>query len=277
MKILLDTNILLTAPSLLANSKPNVSLIIPQSALIELLISPSDTPKEVHGLMDSAIKNGNLEVYQPKRQARRVIFSDRVSGIDLDLLNCANELLESGDDVAIASDDLLLLKVARQYEIKTFNMKELKALFERDVEINERIKKLADSLLTAQNKRLLFGIVVGVAATFSANFIWSNFDKIISTFTTWGTLVGILFLGTSIYAVRGRYRLPYGVFEFFFGFITAIRVFWPHFNYLEFKGIDFLQIIAGLYIMVRGQDNIGRALRKTKFGAKWRKYSGEKE
>lgn len=227
--------------------------------------------------MDSARNSGNLEVYQPKRQAKRVIFSDRVSGIDLDLLNCANELLESGDDVAIASDDLQILKVARQYEIKTFNMKELETLFERDVEINERIKKLVDSLLTKQNKRLLFGIVVGVAASFSANFIWSNFGKIISTFTTWGTLVGILSLGICIYAVRGRYRLPYGVFEFFFGFITALRVIWPHFNYSEFKAIDFLQIIAGLYIMVRGQDNIGRALKRTKFGAKWRKYSGEKE
>ena len=153
MKILLDTNILLTAPSLLANSKPNVSLIIPRSVLIDFSISPIDTPKEVHGLVDSVIKSGNLEVYQPKRQAKRVIFSDRVSGIVLDLLNCANELLESGDDVAIASDDLQILKVARQYEIKTFNMKELEALFERDVEINERIKKLADSVLTAQNKR----------------------------------------------------------------------------------------------------------------------------
>ena len=55
-----------------------------------------------------------------------------------------------------------------------------------------------------------------------------------------------------------------------------VRVFYPSFNYGNLQIVDFLQIVGGLYIMVRGLDNIGVGSKGTKIERFWEKLSGEK-
>jgi len=69
--------------------------------------------------------------------------------------------------------------------------------------------------------------------------------------------------------------LSYGVTEFVFGFIMTLRVFFPDFDYKRLQIMSFLQIIAGIYVMVRGMDNFGKGIQDTRFEYFWNKFSNE--
>lgn len=45
--------------------------------------------------------------------------------------------------------------------------------------------------------------------------------------------------------------------------ILGARVFWPKFDYTTLGAADYLQILAGIYVMVRGLDNIQKGSKGT--------------
>ena len=55
----------------------------------------------------------------------------------------------------------------------------------------------------------------------------------------------------------------------FVGLVAALRVFWPAFDYANMSGLSVLQVLGGLYIMVRGLDNVGKGLVGTRLGSRW--------
>ena len=78
-----------------------------------------------------------------------------------------------------------------------------------------------------------------------------------------------------LYALRGRFGITYGVAELTIGFLTAAKVFVPTFNFGTVGWRDLLSILAGLYVVVRGLDNVGKALEATPYDSAWRRFSGE--
>jgi len=87
------------------------------------------------------------------------------------------------------------------------------------------------------------------------------FNVVLSTMPIWGAVILLPACGILLYLARSRRRLLYGFAEFFIGFITAINVLVPtSFNYAALQPLAYLQVLGGLYIMVRGLDNIARAL-----------------
>ena len=74
---------------------------------------------------------------------------------------------------------------------------------------------------------------------------------------------------------RSRYRLYYGIVEFFAGFFTALNVFRPtNFDYSKLEIFALFQILGGLYIMVRGLDNVAQGVRGTDTEPTWKKIFG---
>jgi hypothetical protein len=93
--------------------------------------------------------------------------------------------------------------------------------------------------------------------------VFSYARRAVAYVNIWGTLAAILLAGIIAYIFRARGRLAYGFFEFTFGFILAARVFWPKFDYASLAPSDYLQILAGVYVMVRGLDNIQKGSKGT--------------
>jgi uncharacterized membrane protein YeaQ/YmgE (transglycosylase-associated protein family) len=149
-------------------------------------------------------------------------------------------------------------------------------MFSVDTAYDSNIQRKAKNILSTQTRGLVIGIIVGCLGNILTTWVWTHFEKIIDTATIWGTILLIIFIGISLYSFRGRFRLQYGIFEFFFGIVVASKVFWPDFDYSKFKPLDVLQIMAGIYVMIRGQDNIGKALMGTRFAPFWSKFSGER-
>jgi hypothetical protein len=91
-------------------------------------------------------------------------------------------------------------------------------------------------------------------------------------------IVVTIFLGIVFYVMRCRWQLAYGVFELFASLGIIFVTFYPQTNYLLIqessweswllqKGIGAL---AGIYVMVRGFDNIEKGM-PTRWHGRWRR------
>lgn len=107
-----------------------------------------------------------------------------------------------------------------------------------------------------------------------ATAAYFNAARILSTVSVWGTIAALLALGVGLFWYRQRYRLSYGVFEFMAGAMMSIYVFFPRFDYATLGVAQGLQVLAGLYVMVRGLDNVNTGLQGTKLEAKWNQVFG---
>ena len=87
-------------------------------------------------------------------------------------------------------------------------------------------------------------------------------NKEISFFPVWVIVILLPLLGLFLFWFRSRFRVYYGTIEFIVGYITALIVFLPtKFDYTQLQPLTYLQILGGLYTMVRGLDNMTQGLR----------------
>ena len=110
----------------------------------------------------------------------------------------------------------------QESKINCINLNQLKKIFLTDTDHDRNIQKKAKNILSTQTRSLIIGIIVGCLGNILVSWIWSNFEKIIDTATVWGTILLIIVIGISLYSLRGRFRLQYGIFEFFFGIVVAL-------------------------------------------------------
>lgn len=277
MKILLDTNIILLDPTLLSKKKSDVSLIVPFPVRLELATVSfmREGVSSISKLLDAAVKENLVQIYNlisvPTSEP-----AEKLSNTDIEIITAAQELQKIDDDVRIATEDKALANFASNIGIQSINLNQLNNIFATDTDLDSNIQKKAKSILSAQSRSLILGIIVGCLGSILVSWVWDNVEKIIGTATIWGTISLIILIGISLYSLRGRFRLQYGIFEFFFGIVIALKVFWPDFDYSKFMPINVLQIMAGIYVMVRGLDNIGKAVKGTRFAPFWSKFSGER-
>jgi rRNA-processing protein FCF1 len=277
MKILLDTNIILLDPTLLSKKKSGVSLIVPFPVRLELATVSfvREGVSSISKVLDAAVKEKIVQIYN-LTSVPSIEPPEKLSKTDIELITAAQELKQSNGDVRLATEDKPLANFAATIGIQCINLNQLQKMFSTDIAYDSLIQRKAKNILSAQTRGLVIGIIVGCLGNILATLVWTNFQKIIETATIWGTILLIIFIGISLYSLRGRFRLQYGIFEFIFGIVVALKVFWPEFDYSKFKTLDFLQIMAGIYVMIRGQDNIGKALMGTRFAPFWSKFSGER-
>ena len=279
MKIILDSCIIISDPTVLSKKKPSISLVIPFSNLPELKYSTMlRGVQSLSAVVNSAIKENLVQVYKPATTPSSDTLGLPSYGLspgDLASITAAQELLEQGENVILATQDRVLSQYAAAIGIKTIDLKILQDILSEDIELNKKINRAAKALLSAQTRHFVLGIVVGILGNVLVSLIWVHFERIVATATAWGTIIAIVIAGLLIYSLRARFRLQYGVFEFIFGIFIATKIFWPDFDYTSLKPLDLLQLLAGIYVMVRGQDNIGKALRGTRFAFYWGRFSGE--
>lgn len=277
MKILLDTNIILLDPTLLSKKKPDVSLIVPFPVRLELATVSfvREGVSSISKILDAAVKEKIVQLYK-LASIPSIEPPEKLSNTDIELITAAQELQQSNGDVRLATEDKPLANFAATIGIQCINLNQLQKMFSADTAYDSNIQRKAKNILSTQTRGLVIGIIVGCLGNILTTWVWTHFEKIIDTATIWGTILLIIFIGISLYSLRGRFRLQYGIFEFFFGIVVASKVFWPDFDYSKFKPLDVLQIMAGIYVMIRGQDNIGKALTGTRFAPFWSKFSGER-
>jgi rRNA maturation endonuclease Nob1 len=278
-KIILDTNILLRHPRVLGLEIPGTEFLIPLDIIEELNIRSQNRGVSFDrriDLIERASLQGTISIINADAPAfqryREILETTKLTRADISIIAIALNLKNKGEDVYIATQDKDIWKVAENHKIGILTEVGKNDLFSKFIEPKTESNTVQTEIISYENKeRLSFwtGIFIGVVATVIAAFIYKNIDKIVSTINIWGTITVILLAGITLFVFREKKRLSYGVFEFLIGVVAIIALFSPNgFNLttMEFN-LDFnIKLVGGLYIMVRGQDNIVKSQKDKKIG-----------
>jgi len=272
--IVLDTTVIFGDPKLLALRLPDTTFIIPVEVFVELDEWHRRLPETIMYLIHKAKVDGVLLIIDtdlpPFTKYKGSMTSSSRSNIAI--VSAALSYLENGQTVKIATNEGYLTSIALNKKIDILTYEERKELLSQ-VKTSAGQKTSAQSKIRSFEKgvvsKVLIDITIGVATTIAAKVTYQFADRIFSTLYVWGTIVLILFIGIGLFILREKLRLSYGIFEFLVGVFAIILLFQPNkFNYstIDFN-LDFsIKLLGGLYIMVRGQDNIVKAIQDTRAG-----------
>ena len=277
--IILDTSILLRQPRILGLEIPNTKFLIPLAIVEELIERTRQRGAKFDrrvDLIEKAANQGTVSIVtldeSAIKQFRESHNLTKLSKADISIVAIAASLKSKNEDVTIATLDNDIIKFAQDNKIgilSEVDASELSSTFTESQTDNNTIQTEIVSYENKEKQNFWTGIFIGIFATLIAIFVYKNIELIISTINVWGTIAVILFVGIGLFIFREKQRLAYGVFEFLVGVVAIISLFIPKdfdFNTIKFN-LDFnIKLIGGLYIMVRGQDNIVKALKDKKLG-----------
>lgn len=184
-----------------------------------------------------------------------------------------------GKNVLVVSEAPKMRSRATSSGMQVTDVKGLREFVDR---IRQEQAAAVEALETAEaetvikERRLLFfkvigGLCLGIAGVFA----FLNLDRIVETVSVWGTLIILAAVAFGLYAIRGRFPLMYGMAEILVGFATAASTFVPG-RSSPVGPKNFFAVLGGVYIVVRGLDNVGKGLKGTPYDSAWRKISGLK-
>jgi hypothetical protein len=210
----------------------------------------------------------------------RTLLRDGTVLLSLDMLRRVEPRLDKDTDsnVLVVAEEPKVPELGGTVGLRVEDAATLRALANEicQREVAERAKAAAAATSPRiRERRQSISTVSALVFAGVGVLAWDHIEEIVRTATVWGSLAALVILGTCLYALRGRFRLTYGVAELTIGFLTAAKVFAPTFNFGTVGWRDLLSILAGLYVVVRGLDNVGKALEATSYESAWRRFSGE--
>ena len=105
---------------------------------------------------------------------------------------------------------------------------------------------------------ILFTVVYFIPAAFINFLSYVKTSKIFSAILVFF----VLFLLWSLYKLRRTRRVQYGIIELFVGLLTISKSLISFFTLsVAFSAIDYLTVLSGMYIVIRGLDNIETGLK----------------
>lgn len=124
------------------------------------------------------------------------------------------------------------------------------------------------------SKILIIPIIVNFAVSIIVSSILSWIVPLIINYIKWSSIIIIPVTGILFYIIRCRFRFLYGLTEFFVGMFTAIKVFIPllNFNNINTTIDTSLKVLGGIYIIIRGMDNIEKSMENSKKIIKWKRF-----
>jgi hypothetical protein len=137
-------------------------------------------------------------------------------------------------------------------------------------EADPKTLESANSIVRSQHRYIILSALAGAVAALLGNAAYDKLAYLVATVSVWGTLLAIFGIGIGLFWYRERYRLSYGVSEFLVGFMMSGYVFYPSFDFRQLDVVRGIQLLGGLYVMVRGLDNIARGVENTRFERLWK-------
>lgn len=274
-RAILDTSAMLARPEILAHVG-NERLLIPEAVVHELTRARSGrASRDIGALVAQATTRGAKVVKSTAPLSGKLLAASQARGLagaDLEIVQVAIEYVQRLGPLAVlvVTEDQPLQRFLAERDIKSLTAAE----FLREPSTNEpdaELQRSAKSLSSSQTRFAIISALVGLASSIVGSFLFANLDRLIGTFSAWGTAVGLPLLGVALYWYRQRFRLSYGIFEFLIGATMAYYVLFPNFSYSMLSMVQGIQILGGLYVMVRGLDNIGKGVEGTRSEVIWRK------
>lgn len=197
-------------------------------------------------------------------------LSARLSRVDREIAVAALMHKEEETDVCVVTMDKGLFGFLRAVGIRACTPVEfLQEQKRRPPKADEALMTSA-GVVSKTQRQYLNGSFAGGAALASVVFVaYLNAGWLLNTIPSWGPFLVAPALGLSLFAIRQRARLAYGSAELLVGIGMSALVVFPPFDYAAVDMKVSLQFIAGLYVIVRGLDNIGVGIKGTKHEGLW--------
>jgi hypothetical protein len=183
-------------------------------------------------------------------------------------LNLVKE--HSSDSVTVISDSNSLAHFLRSNGISTLHATEV--LRRNAGLVNAELLAQLVNFSREMLAKAVLSMVGGGVISGVLGVLFTHRERIFSTFPLWGTILILPITGIAFYWFRERYRLSYGAAETGVGLLTMYSAVFVGF---DFSSVDYghpVQILGGLYVMVRGLDNIAKGLQGTRLAPMWNRY-----
>lgn len=270
--LLLDTDILVSFPQIL-DIKSNFYKLATTAHVMQDIKSGYNiavTNKVKQKLLQKIENLKKVEgflVYATDIESHFTFATRKLSSSETSLLDIATNLKKT-NNVAIGSMNDNITNAAKILKIKTYDLDTMIGIYARQngrdkEEIKMSLYYNKKDLITVRNKA-----AVGLLALFITIFVYKYRELLISNLNVAGTIVLTVLFAILLFIFREKQRISYGILEFGVGLTSIILIFYPSFN-LTNVSFDFyfgIKYIGGIYIMIRGLDNIVKGLSKTSTG-----------
>ncbi len=272
MRLILDTNILLSRPQILSWGGDSIRFLLPQAALQQL--RSGRFADRAGNFLEQAFRAGRLHILpQPTGASTDFPLWRNLDYTDTLILATALDYQKRHADqkVFFVSDDHAMLRQAGKLGLETATSTTVDELIHSDPAgetVSKELSEAANLFGRSNRNYLVKGFLLGLGVAALLFVAWYFKDLAGQTFPVWGLTVGAAVVGFLLFWFRSRYRLSYGIVEGLFGLFTAARLANP----ATYDSTFFLQLVAGLYIIVRGLDNTEKGIEGTKFEPKWKRF-----
>lgn len=282
--IIIDTNFLIKYPKILGTQIPESIVILPEKVFEEIkyISNHGDyyTRTTFSELIDLIVKSINLSIITTEdgeeyyTKFLEKVTSPWLDSTDSSILSIALGYKSENKNVKIATQDKKFRKFIVSQGIELFSKEEFEILLDQKQTITTKeFQEKIENYEFKETKNTFASFLIGILSAFIAIVIYNNLNptlgKIFSAINVWGTIIVVIIAGISLFIFREKRRLSYGVFEFIVGIIAIVSLFYPNnFDYSKINfDLDFnVKLLGGLYIMVRGQDNIVTSVKRKKLG-----------
>ncbi len=275
--IVLDTHVIVKDPNILARKLDDVRLIVPVSVLQQIDRYRDEAKANLSSLLRRAAAEKSVKITGTSDRTTVSPDEQGIGETDASILALAVELKHGNDvttanpDTFLATDDSVLRRVAENHGVRVLSSDELEKALQGTTAASDDLVVAARQVKAKQSRHLLISGACALVSIGLVQLLISNIRTLLPWIMSVGGFCVIVLLGIVIFWCRSRSRLGYGLVECVFG-ILAVYDGATNFNPSDHQMIGLMKMIAGLYVMVRGLDNIGKGLKGTKYGSLWSRY-----
>lgn len=272
--IVIDSSAFFKQPGILSLSSPEAKLVVTGSVLNELTNFPL-TGSGISFLpaIEKAHENGTIqfsivpEGESPRQETPKLAFTQSLSGSNRRFLTdaLAYKAAHGDTEFALATDDKTIAEYAKSIGIETIKSSKLGAILSKGGSVVDAIAQLVNKATHSQLLWFVLNLAIAAFLVCFADWLSSRLHPLLKILEFGWSLAAILVTGFLFYLLRSYFRQAYGLTEIFVGVWVCLRLFpLPPLESTS-PPTMMLQLLGGLYIIVRGIENFGRGLRGTRF------------
>jgi hypothetical protein len=252
---ILDSGTIVQRPEILAHAAAG-DLLIPKAVADDIRGREArGLRSDLGGLLERAIEAG--AVVAPAADGGTAELASKCAG-------------ESGaGNVRVVTTDRRLVQLMASKGVASMGGNQLLAGLST-ASSDAGIEQAARRIVSAQRRHLALGLSVALVATGVAILVVRNHQLIFHTAPDWIVPIALLLAGLLFFWWRERDHLSYGLFEVMIGLLISSQSIVTLPAPYELSTAKSIQLVGGLYVMVRGFDNVDRSIEDTRLGGWWK-------
>jgi hypothetical protein len=272
--ILLDTNILIEYPLITTIKSDEIQFGI-TDAVHQLFFEKSiyrklDQEKYIgaYNYLDYSVNNNLVKLLRTNGRIKHLNLKGypQLGNAAISLLIKYEELKNEGHKLHIATDNVALQGCCKLNQIPFFNLTEVKE-YVKNIKSDSGAFVNLKSQIKKEVQKVRFEIFFAIVITVFSLLLINYFGIVKSTIGNLILIPLILLLGLMLFIFREKYRLSYGIVELILGCTSVIIGVLNYIPSTDKTLVELnIKIFGGLYIMVRGQENILKSIQNLIIG-----------